>query len=105
MCREQWTEDQRNAVRYKNGERTECGRNKAYNIEKQGLFPYSYPGTRIERSKSSRAEGGTYTGGELFHSSAASECPVKDLANIKGSRIIKGQRQEVLPQPGLADAV
>lgn len=56
--------------------------------------PYS-PGTRIERSKNSGAGGGVHTGGELF-----SGCPVKDLANIKGSRIIKGQRQEVLSQPG-----
>lgn len=39
-------------------------------------------------------------GGELF-----SQHPVKDLANIKGSRIIKGQIQEVLSQPGLADTV
>lgn len=41
-----------------------------------------------------------------FHNSEASGCPVKDLANMKGSsRIIKGQTQELLPQPGLADAV
>ena len=95
----------RNAVRYKNGNCTEYGRNKAYDIEKQGLFPYSYPGTKIERGQKAGRRGGTYTGGELSHSSAASGCPVKDLANMKGSRIIKGQRQEVLPQPGLAAAV
>lgn len=44
-------------------------------------------------------------GVSYFHSSTDPGCPVKGLANIKGSKIIKGQNQEVLPQQELADTV
>lgn len=96
----------RNALRYKMRNETMEG-TKPATLKCRASSPYS-SGTRIERPKPSRAGGwgvACTLGVSYFHSSTDPGCPVKDLANIKGSKIIKGQNQEVLPQQELADTV